>query len=223
MAFTASVDQDVAMVELVRQEPGEGFSLLLKRYGHLIQYVVGRFVHQRMDREDLYQEVILHLLEDGCRRVTQWEPRVRFSTYLFLVVWRICARYRYRMNRHKRLLSNFELLWEDDPVFVGESAEIAPTQRSLVALAELLHQIHACFDIMIASGAAQKKDLLLVLLRAEHHSARLVGEVLDLDENVVHRRFNRLCQRLRDCLAEHGFQSFSDLLTDFAYQEHITE
>ena len=96
---------DVELVSLLRADPDKGFPLLLERHGNIIHHLAGTFAKDPDDREDLIQEVILSLLEDGCRRLTIWQPKGAFSSYLYMVVWRLCVDFRSRIDRHNRISS----------------------------------------------------------------------------------------------------------------------
>lgn len=207
---------DQQLLQLLRESPEEGFSYLLQSYGRLIHYVVSGFVHKKMDREDLFQEVIVSLWENGCRRLTQWESRTAFSSYLFIVVWRLCVDIKKKMDYQESFLRCPSQAGESEEYLLENLGEASPTQRSNLAYSELIEQVGICFDALIESKAARESDRLLVILRAEGHAAREVGESLCMEENLVHRRFNRICQRLRDCLEKKGFKKISDWLSDFS-------
>ncbi|MCA9444735.1 MAG: RNA polymerase sigma factor [Candidatus Omnitrophica bacterium] len=209
-------DETILLIESLQKDSSNTFPLFMKEYGGLIDGLVRRFMRSPEDQEDLYQEVVLALLKDDCHRVAAWDPnRAPFPAFLYLVVWRLCASYRKKIQRGQRFQNNPGPDSQQHPVSVTDLAKTTPTQRSGIAFSELTHQIEECFELIIKSGAAREEDKILVLLRAEGYAAKRVGEFLGLGDGVVHTRFKRVRERLRDCLMEHGFESIADVLTDF--------
>lgn len=208
---------DRALVELLRDQPTEGVPILLCRYGGILHRLASCYSRSPEDREDLNQEIVFELLEDGCRRLRNWEPgRASFSSYLFLVVRHICQNYRRKVNRIMRMASYSERTG-NGPVRVVSSVPgpvEAPTQRTSVALSEALNRLNECFETLIEAGAARQEDRLLVVLRAEGHSAKTVGGLLGLEEDAVNLRYSRVRQRLVECLGRHGIKSVEDLVID---------
>lgn len=199
------------LVDLLRDEPSEGLVLLLERYGGLIRHVVGLFALTTQDREDLYHEVVLQLLRQGGGWFSRWDPaRSKFSTFLFLVVWRFCRDCRKKVERQRRHIVRAK------PAREESGGERAPggDPRTEAALTEAATQLRACFEQLLEAGTARKQDWLLVMLRAEGRPAREVGELLGLSEDAAHQRYHRLRRRLGRCLAKHGFQSIADLVSD---------
>jgi len=208
--------ETLLLIERLEKDSPTVFPLFMEEYGGLIEGLVRRFMHSPEDQEDLFQEIVLALLKDNCRRLAAWDPnRAPFPAFLYLVVWRLCASYQKKTQRRQRFLSNPGPDSEHHQNSITEMAKTTPTQRSGVALSELTDQIEECFHLIIKSGAAREEDKLLVLLRAEGHAAKRVGDFLGLGDGVVHTRFKRIRERLRDCLMEHGFESIADVLTDF--------
>ena len=205
------------LIALLRDQPTKGFLLLLERYERLIRHVVKHFSRGKEDREDLYQEVLVKLLDDGSRRLLKWDPnRAAFCSYLYLVSWRICQNCRKRIDRQLglRIVLPHGIAmaaeYEDSLQVMGQ--EDSPRRHT--ALKQAVEQLQTCFEILFEAGVARKEDWILVALRAEGHSAKMVSELLDLSEDTIYQRYHRLRNRLRQCLATHGYQSMADLLSD---------
>jgi RNA polymerase sigma factor (sigma-70 family) len=200
-----------ALIALLRDEPSEGLVLLLERYGGLIRHAAGPFAPTTQDREDLYHEVALQLLRQGGEWFSRWDPaRSKFSTFLFLVVWRFCRDCRKKIERQRRHIVRAKPAREE---IGGERAPVA-NPRTEAALTEAATQLRACFEQLLEAGTARKQDWLLVMMRAEGCTAREVGELLGVSEEAVHQRYHRLRGRLSQCLEKHGFQSIADLVSD---------
>jgi len=177
--------------------------------------LIRKFAHKQEEQKDLYQDIVLGLLEKNCDRIIRWEPRAQFSSYLYLVVWRFCVQCQKSRWRQDRILDNPGPDRSGNKVSPLETLERPPSQRSNTAFSELVSQINECFEQLIESGSARDKDRPMFLLRVEGYSASFVGKIMNLTQDVVHTRFKRVRDRLRDCLRAHGFTSYSDILTDF--------
>jgi len=219
---TTTADSD--LVALLRNEPKSGFPEMVKRYGHVLRYLAKSFGDSPEDSKDLYQEILLRLFENNCARLTKWEPeRASLSSFLFLVVWRLCRDYQKRMNRLRQVSGNPGPLGETGEVTsLSERLGTPPRQRTQSALFEAADQLEACFRALLESGGARGPDRVLVMMRAEGHPARLVADLLGLDTRTVDTRYSRLRKRLRECLSEHGYQSFEDVVTDSEPSGRIT-
>jgi RNA polymerase sigma factor (sigma-70 family) len=211
-------EQESRVIELVRllcDHPQEGVPLLLRRYGGIIDRLVHRFSHSPQDREDLYQEVVLKLLEEGGRRLGRWEPgRAPFVYYLSLVIWQMCCRCRRKMDRVRHSDSRGGN-GSRPATIAGQRRMEPPGQRGQAAFSEGLDRLNECFGALIEAGAAREEDRLLVRMRAEGYPAKEVGDLLGLEEDLVNLRYSRVRRRLLRCLERHGIKSIADLVIDF--------
>jgi RNA polymerase sigma factor (sigma-70 family) len=204
------------LVELLREQPEKGLALLLERYGKIIHFLAYKYSRSPEDREDLHQEIVFELLEDGCRRLRRWEPgRAPLPSYLFLVVRHICRNYCRKVDRVRRHLVRSGH-GEDDSVPASGSLDGVQlaTQRTSAALSEAVDRLEACLRALIEAGAAREEDRVLVALRAEGHPAKAVADFLGLEEDLVNLRYSRVRRRLAECLSRHGIKSVEDLVTD---------
>src|SRR5947209_17488441 len=74
-------DPDVALMRRVQMDEPGAFAELCQRFGHRIFGQLFRMLHDRQEAEDLTQEVYLRLYRSRHR----YEPRARFSTWLFQI------------------------------------------------------------------------------------------------------------------------------------------
>ena len=202
----------------LREKPQETVSAILERYGALLRYVVGQFSHRRVDQEDLFQDVALKFLEVGAQRLSKWDPqRSAFSSYLYLVFWRTCQNCLAKIERERRWESPQQLqnpgAEEDFPQTSSDASEDGP--RTRVALQEAVDRLEDCFEALLAGGAAEKRDRLLVGMRATGYTAKEICRLLGLSEDAVHQRYSRLRKRLRECLGKHGYESMKNIVSGF--------
>jgi len=211
-------EEESRVLELLRllcDHPEEGVPLLLRRYRGIVDRLVLRFSHGPQDREDLYQEVVLKLMEEGGRRLGRWEPgRAPFVYFLSLVVWQMCCKCRRKMDRIRHP-SGGRGNGSSPPTIAGQRRAQPPGQRGQAALSEGLDRLDQCFAALIEAGGAREEDRLLVRMRAEGYPAKEVGNLLGLEEDLVNLRYSRVRRRLHQCLERHGIRSVADLMIDF--------
>lgn len=83
---------------IVNQQPGwqEAYrQLLVKRYGHIVKSVVGRFNPRDLgisEQEDFHGELLLYLRgQDGLwKYLRSWDPSRPFDRWLYVVVLNLC-------------------------------------------------------------------------------------------------------------------------------------
>jgi RNA polymerase sigma-70 factor (ECF subfamily) len=102
-------DPDVALMLRVQMDEPGAFAELCHRFDHRIFGQLFRILHDRQEAEDLTQEVYLRLYRSRHR----YEPRARFSTWLFQVTKNV-ARNALRSRRRHAWLHFGPLLERDE-------------------------------------------------------------------------------------------------------------
>jgi RNA polymerase sigma factor (sigma-70 family) len=216
--------ESLEIISLLREDPEKGMMLLLERHCSLLHHVVTQFSRDPRYRDDLFQEVVLELLEKGQQTLAKWDPdRGAFTSYLYLVVSSICRLHVRGVERKKNRVVDREIEEGDEDCPGFEAMDPSSTPRTNAALTEAAHLLAVCFHKLISAGAARDQDLLLVGMRAEGHSAAFVARFLGIEEEVIHLRYSRVRGRLRECLAKHGLEKFEDLVIDFESPDSITK
>jgi RNA polymerase sigma-70 factor, ECF subfamily len=98
----AGQDSDSALIDRILRGDRRAGDLFVARYGRLIAAILRRMGLQTQEREDLYQQVFVHLWERNCCRLSQWQARGngKFSSFLEVVVVRLVYDY-YRRIRER--------------------------------------------------------------------------------------------------------------------------
>lgn len=104
------------------------------RYRRLIYAVLGRYALTAEEREDLFQQVFVHLWERRFLRIQQWQPdgSGRFSSFLCVVVARIAVDY-FRSKRQAALSATTILSLEEGDFGDLASAMPGPYEQSCAA------------------------------------------------------------------------------------------
>jgi RNA polymerase sigma-70 factor (ECF subfamily) len=159
-------DPDVVLMLRVRDGDEDAFGQLADRYGARVFGFFCRRLGDRQEAEDLTQDVLLRLF----RARQRYEPRARFSTWVFHITQNVARNALRFRQRHPSVrfsaLPDAENLWNalpsgsaDSPSRPLERAELAGVVRAAIAglgerqrAALELHQFH---DQTYAEVAAQ--------------------------------------------------------------------
>jgi RNA polymerase sigma-70 factor (ECF subfamily) len=189
-------DPDVALMQRVRRGDSAAFRELFSKHSEAIVNFAFRFVGNRHRAEELTQDAFLQIY----RARSRYEPKARFTTYLYRVVTNLCLNELRRFEYHGKT----EPL-QGHPGEDGEGTRELPDERlpeseDLLAGIETGARIQKVLDTLPPN---QKSALLLS--RVEGLSYQEVAECLETTESAVKSLIFRATQTLREQL--------SDLLT----------
>lgn len=105
-------------VLMLRYKDGDlnAFEILIEKYQQPLFAFVYRFCNDYHQAQDLAQEVFLRVI----RNSRQYEPRAKFTTYLYTVAHNICIDYVRRMKK-RRSVSLSDPLDADGDLTLGDS------------------------------------------------------------------------------------------------------
>ena len=186
-------DPDVALMQKVKRGDSAAFRELFAKYNEAIVNFAFRFVSNRHRAEELTQDAFLQIY----RARSRYEPKARFTTYLYRVVTNLCLNELRRFEYHGKT----EAL-EGRPNEEGEATrefadETLPESEDRMAGVETGIRIQKVLDKLPAN---QKSALLLS--RVEGLSYQEVAECLDTTESAVKSLIFRATQTLREELAD---------------------
>lgn len=104
-------EPDEALLERLRRRDPQAFRWLLDRYGGPLFTYLARRLNDRTAAEDLVSEVLVRVL----RHIDRYQPRGRFSAWLFTIAHRLCLDYTERRAAQ--------------PAFAGEEEAREPVSR----------------------------------------------------------------------------------------------
>ena len=186
-------DPDVALMQRVRRGDAAAFRDLFAKHSEAIVNFAFRFVGNRHRAEELTQDAFLQIF----RARSRYEPKARFTTYLYRVVTNLCLNELRRFEYHGKT----EAL-EGRPNEEGEATrefadDTLPESEDLLAGVETGARIQQVLDKLPAN---QKSALLLS--RVEGLSYSEVAECLETTESAVKSLIFRATQTLREQLAD---------------------
>ena len=200
------------------------WSAFLDSYSRLILYIARKSCSSRDAAMDRYAYALEQLRKDDFARLRAYEAddRARFSTWLAVVVRRLCTDF------HRKKYGRYESAdgkeAGDPETAPADSAELnRRTRRRLVDLVGEAVDIEALGDhrkdpernvrlrelrgaLVRAVDGLEPRDRLLLSMRfADGHSARIIAETMDYSSQFhVYRRLKKVLARLRDDLEDLG-------------------
>lgn len=200
------------------------WSAFLDSYSRLILYIARKSCSGRDAAMDRYAYALEQLRKHDFARLRGYEAddRARFSTWLAVVVRRICTDF------HRKKYGRYEGAGAEETGDVEaaptNSAELARrTRRRLVDLIGAAVDIEALGDhrkdperdvrmrelrnalVQAVDGLEPRDRLLLSMRFADEHSARIIADAMDYPSQFhVYRRLKRVLARLRDDLEDRG-------------------
>lgn len=180
---TPTPDPDVELMLRVRIGDEAAFQALFRRHAAPLVGFVDRFFHNRAQSEEVVQEVFLKVY----RARKRYEPRAKFTTWLYTIATRACLN-EVRRNRPRRT----EPL-EDDPDTAA--AGTVPAADQMLEGRRLQELVERVLDRMPDS---QRAAMLLVRFGACSYAE--AAQILKTTEPAVKSLLFRATDELRQAL-----------------------
>lgn len=183
----ASNETDVALMTRVKAGDEDAFRELIERYQRPVINVIYRAIGDAWEAEDLAQRVFVQVF----RSASRYEPKAKFSTWLFTITHNTIRNEYRRRSRHAA--ESIDALPEgmELPAEQGDPAREA-TERELQAKIQAAIQ-----DLPEAQRTA------VILCRFEGLAYEEIAEVLDCSvsavKSLLHRARETLKEKLRGC------------------------
>jgi RNA polymerase sigma-70 factor (ECF subfamily) len=172
----------------------DAFRVLVERHSRRVFRLAYRMTSNEHDAEDVVQETFLR----AYRRLSQFESRSNFGTWLYRVAVNCALDLVRRKGRHNQQLPTVPL---DEPVErEGAGAILSlpasnPTPERLALSAELRQRLHAAL-----AGLSDRERAAFVLRHFEGVSIPEIGRVLGLRASATKNTVFRAVQKLRRAL-----------------------
>lgn len=185
------IDRDSELMLAIKAGDRRAFSVLFQNYVRPLHSFVSRFIGNHSITEELVQEIFIKVY----RAAESYEPRGRFSTFLYCIATNHCLNELRRADYRTR----FESIEQSN--VPGSSSKIElpdlnnPGAEKLLCGRDLAHKIQ---DILLDLPDNQRAALLLH--RIEGLSYQEIAEALDTSigavKSLIHRAKKTLQQQL---------------------------
>ena len=169
------------------------FERLVETHMGRVHGLLVRFLGPRAPLDDLVQEVFLRVV----RARDRYEPRARFTTWLFRIVYNLSVNQTQRRRPTPQSLSALDPDGSD--LDVEDVAALGPSED--LERSDLVDAVQAAI-----AELPERQRMALVLAKFENQPYADIGEVLGLKEqavkSLIHRARENLRTRLAPLLAE---------------------
>jgi len=182
-------DPDARLMLAARAGDEEAFRALFRKHAPRLVGYADRFFRNRAVAEEVVQEIFLrvHRARGG------YEPRARFTTWLYTIASRVCLNeLRRRRSRPEDGLAQASAEAAPDPGTI-------PGAEAALAGRELEGVVQRCLDRL-----PEHQRLALVLTRFGEHAYAEAGELLGVSEAAVKSLVFRAASAVQQALAEAG-------------------
>jgi len=167
------------------------FDRLVAEYSGPVYGLLTRFLGTSPLREDLVQEVFLRVL----RARDRYQPSARFSTFLYRIVFNLCAN---ELERGSRSAGSLEQLSGGDG---EEGARALPDEEAAEPWEDLEREDVVQAVRRAIAALPERQRLALVLARYEELSFAEIATVFETSERAIKSLVHRARENLRAALA----------------------
>jgi RNA polymerase sigma-70 factor (ECF subfamily) len=192
-------DEDAALLRAYVQGDEGAFAQLFDRHYNRVYRLVCRYTRGSTEAEDLTQTVFLKVM----RAAASFEPRARFTTWLYRVTANECLSH----IRSSRRGLHFGVLGRggrDSGANVEEDAPEPTDARQVDPAEDLLRQEVAAEVRRAVLSLPERQRLAVVLSRYEGQSYAEIAEVLGVSAAAVKSLLARAHASLREKLRRYG-------------------
>jgi len=183
-------DPDVRLMLEVREGDSNSFGELARRYGRRVLGYFRRHLGDRMEAEDLTQEVFLRLY----RYRHRYKPRAQFSTWVFFIARNVLRNARRSHRRHPSVQLN-TMPTEQQSLLEALVSDRAPPPSGTLEQSELAAVVRTA-----VAGLGGRKQAALELHQFQDHSYAEVAEALNMTAKAAKSLLYRARLELRDAL-----------------------
>lgn len=177
LAALFSISDEQAMWRVRTQDDPQAFAELVKRWERPIQRLCARMTGDAHRGEDITQEAFARLFA----RRKEYEPKGRFSTFLWRVALNLCYDELRRLHRRREFSLNGEGA-EGDAWFENQISTEAAPDHALVQREQAEWVRHALMRLPEAYRS------VVVLRHYENLKFREIADVLEIPEGTVKSR-----------------------------------
>lgn len=182
-------DPDADLMARVREGDREAYRQLYEKHVDAVVRYASKFTGNRARAEELGQEIFLQVY----RARERWEPRARFTTWLYTIAHNLCLNEVRRFDYRGRIgpLENAE----------GEPMELPDARAAEGEAVTSEREFEARLSALVAELPETQRTALL-LSRVEGLRYEQIGEVLGCTEQAVKSLIFRATRRLKEGLKE---------------------
>lgn len=179
---------DYELIELAKQGSDSSFEELIYRYDETVLSIALKFVQDRDDAKDIYQEVFIRVYKG----LKNFQFKSGFSTWLYRITVNVCLSYKNKITNQPRVSinNNYDDLdiekRNDELIYKG----ISPEEEAVST--ELGEFINSAVESL-----SSKQKMTFILKHYRGYKIREIAEMLDCKEGTVKKYLFDAIKNLR--------------------------
>ena len=182
---------DTDLIVKAQRGDNSAFEELIYRYDRNVLSLAFKFVNNRDDAKDIYQEVFIRVF----RSLKKFQFRSEFSTWLYRITTNVCLSFKKKQSRHYTVSIN------DDNNENSEVHEIPDKEGNspehYVHSAEISSRINGALE-----NLSQRQKMVFVLKNYEGYKIKEIAVMLDCNEGTIKKYLFDANGKLRKYLSE---------------------
>ena len=183
---------DTDLIVKAQKGDNSAFEELIYRYDRNVLSLAFKFVNNRDDAKDIYQEVFIRVFKS----LKKFQFRSEFSTWLYRITTNVCLSFKKKQSRHLTVSIN-----EDDDNGNREVYEIpddgANSPEDYVHSSEIASRINKALE-----NLSQRQKMVFILKNYEGYKIREIAVMLECEEGTVKKYLFDANSKLRKYLSE---------------------
>ena len=170
----------------------EAFESLIYKYDKNVLSLALKYVNNKDDAKDIYQEVFLRVFK-GLKR---FQFKSEFSTWLFRITTNVCLTHSSKARKKKFISINEENNDDDNSNEILQLPdEENPTPDKQAEKSEIKKVVDEAMETL-----SPKQKMIFTLKHCEGYKIREIAEIMDIGEGTVKKTLFEVVHKMRDQL-----------------------
>ena len=183
---------DTDLIIKAQRGDGSAFEELIYRYDKNVLSLALKFVNNRDDAKDIYQEVFIRVF----RSLKNFQFKSEFSTWLYRITTNVCLSFKKKQSKHMAMSINESGDNENSEVHTIP-ADIDSSPEHYVSSSEITEGINNALEKL-----SQRQKMVFILKNYEGYKIREIAVMLDCGEGTVKKYLFDANNKLRKYLNE---------------------
>jgi len=182
---------DTELIQKSQKGDSSAFEELVFRYDKRVLSIALKYVRDKDDAKDIYQEVFIRVYKS----LKNFQFRSEFSTWLFRITTNVCLTYNSRTNKRINVPINDEYDEEQPDGVVLEAEPHTSSPEHIFSGAEINQKINEAVETL-----SPKQKMIFIMKHFEGFKLREIAVMMDCQEGTVKKYLFEANHKMRKLL-----------------------
>ena len=182
---------DTDLIVKAQRGDNSAFEELIYRYDRNVLSLALKFVNNRDDAKDIYQEVFIRVF----RSLKNFQFRSEFSTWLYRITTNVCLSFKKKQSKHFTVSINESDDNDSEVQTIPDNENSSP--EHYVSSSEIASRINSALE-----NLSQRQKMVFVLKNYEGYKIKEIAVMLDCGEGTIKKYLFDANNKLRKQLSE---------------------